>query len=285
VVWIVPEPATNHILYAVVNPAGMAAEFTTTNNTQWVYVGGTDLAVSLLLRQTETSGALRIIAQVQNLGAPTATNTVLSIRRVDSTGTNVIEPPLAIADVASLEPGRLAQVLLELPAGTQPEGDAFYQLHADETGLIADVDTYNNTTTFSVNLWRDADSDGIPDGWMTACFGHSTGLENDLSRAPDDPDGDGVSNLAEYLAGTDPKDAHSYLRMTSINDTGASGLQIAWGSSANRLYSIQRASAIAQGGVGFTNLAEHVLSTPPENVYLDLTATNGMSFFYRVKVE
>ena len=32
--WIVPEPATNHVLYAVVNPAGLATEFDGTNNIQ-----------------------------------------------------------------------------------------------------------------------------------------------------------------------------------------------------------------------------------------------------------
>ena len=52
----------------------------------------------------------------------------------------------------------------------------------------------------------------------------------------------------------------------------------------NKLYSIQRAIALS-GGLGFTNIAEHILSTPPENVYLDATATNRPSLFYRVRVE
>jgi hypothetical protein len=39
------------------------------------------------------------------------------------------------------------------------------------------------------------------------------------------------------------------------------------------------------GGATFTNLAEHILSTPPQNVYLDLSATNANIFFYRIKVE
>jgi hypothetical protein len=35
----------------------------------------------------------------------------------------------------------------------------------------------------------------------------------------------------------------------------------------------------------FTNLAEHTLSTPPQNVFLDTTATNANQFSYRIKVE
>ena len=74
------------------------------------------------------NGAVRVIAQVQNLGAPTATNSVLAIRRNGDTAT-----PLATVDVPMLEPGRLAQVALDLPPGTQPEGETIYRLFADET--------------------------------------------------------------------------------------------------------------------------------------------------------
>jgi len=37
--------------------------------------------------------------------------------------------------------------------------------------------------------------------WMVQYFGHATGQAGDLSRAQDDVDGDGVSNLAEYSLG------------------------------------------------------------------------------------
>ena len=119
---------------------------------------------------------------------------------------------------------------------------------------------------------------------MMQYCGHPTGQASDLSRAQDDADGDGVSNLAEYLAGTNPKDAHSYLSITGIGLGGTNGVQIAWGSASNKLYSLQRAVALI-GGLGFTAIAEHILSTPPENVCLDASATNRPSLFYRVRVE
>jgi hypothetical protein len=59
----------------------------------------------------------------------------------------------------------------------------------------------------------DSDGDGIPDAWMIQNFGHPTGLASDHSRAQDDPDGDGMSNLQEYIAGTDPLDAQSCLKL------------------------------------------------------------------------
>jgi Tol biopolymer transport system component len=58
--------------------------------------------------------------------------------------------------------------------------------------------------------FNDQDGDGIPDAWMLAHFGHATAQTADNSRAQDDADGDGQSNLEEFLAGTDPMDATSY---------------------------------------------------------------------------
>jgi hypothetical protein len=59
----------------------------------------------------------------------------------------------------------------------------------------------------------DSDGDGIPDSWMIQHFGHATGLASDHSRAQDDADGDGMSNLQEYLAGTDPLNPQSCLKL------------------------------------------------------------------------
>jgi glycosidase len=55
-----------------------------------------------------------------------------------------------------------------------------------------------------------SDSDGIPDWWRLAYFGHALGSAADLSRGSDDADGDGVSNLTEYLHGTDPLNSASF---------------------------------------------------------------------------
>ncbi|MBN1674184.1 MAG: hypothetical protein JXR37_24255, partial [Kiritimatiellae bacterium] len=50
---------------------------------------------------------------------------------------------------------------------------------------------------------EDADFDGMHDDWETA---HLSGLSDPSDRsASGDPDGDGLSNLEEYIAGTDPR--------------------------------------------------------------------------------
>jgi hypothetical protein len=276
-VWVVPEPATNHVLYAVADPAGAITEFDEANNQQSLSIGGTDLSVSVVSQLAETNGAVRVIAQVQNIGAPSATNSVLAIRRFRDTNA-----PLATVSVPPLDPGRLAQVALDLPPGTQPEGDQVYTLHADETAVTGDVATDNNTTSFAVTLQTDSDGDGIPDTWMMQYFGHPTGLAGDKSQAQDDADGDGASNFAEYLAGTSPNDPSSYLRMTGLAQYGTNGVLVAWGSATNKLYTLQRTDSLL---LPFTDMTQHIPSTPPETSYLDTTATNASQFFYRVRVE
>jgi hypothetical protein len=57
----------------------------------------------------------------------------------------------------------------------------------------------------------DSDSDGIDDAWETANFGNLTD-----ANANSNWDGDGQSDLAEYLSGTAPKDASDYLHITGI---------------------------------------------------------------------
>ena len=55
--------------------------------------------------------------------------------------------------------------------------------------------------------FTDSDNDGIPDAWMVKYFGHPTGQASDKSLATDDPDSDGLTNLQEYKAGTNPTKA------------------------------------------------------------------------------
>ncbi len=65
--------------------------------------------------------------------------------------------------------------------------------------------------------------DGIPNGWK-----QQYGLDPlDPNVANEDPDGDGMSNLREYLAGTDPTNSASGFRITSVVPTGSDVL-VSW---------------------------------------------------------
>ncbi len=86
----------------------------------------------------------------------------------------------------------------------------------------------------------DADHDGIPDAWELANFGNLI-----TANAAGDYDGDGLSDLNEYIAGTDPKDPGSNLRITScVAGSGGSPTSLTWLSQPMRQYRILRTGSL-----------------------------------------
>ena len=121
----------------------------------------------------------------------------------------------------------------------------------------------------------DADGDGLPDAWETA-NGFNPGSAADAAR---DADGDGFSNLVEYRAGTGPRDALSYLRLTGFEmDAGAP--RFTWNAAAGRIYRI----AASPDLVSWTAAPESVMlpdADGPVSVRLRSAAPRA---FYRLEL-
>ncbi|MCX6896709.1 MAG: alpha-amylase family glycosyl hydrolase [Verrucomicrobia bacterium] len=92
-----------------------------------------------------------------------------------------------------------------------------------------------------------------------------------------DSDGDGMSNAAEDLAGTNPLDSASALRILSF--TGGSTLT--WSSVTGRTYKVLAASAL---GAGFTPASGVITGASATASWLDPNATNAAKF-YRVQLQ
>ena len=121
----------------------------------------------------------------------------------------------------------------------------------------------------------DSDGDGIPDWWMMKYFGHPTGQASDHSLASDDYDGDGVSNLQEFLAGTDPTDRNSVFRLWAAVPTGNT-MNLTWPAVPGKSYAVQYK----------TRLEDPAWLTAPGNVWVTgsqgsypATVTQSNSFF------
>jgi hypothetical protein len=85
----------------------------------------------------------------------------------------------------------------------------------------------------------DTDGDGIPDSGED-----QMGLaRNDPHDAALDPDGDGMTNLQEYLAGTNHLDADSHLRIDGSALAGS--VTVSFQAVAGRTYSVLRATSIS----------------------------------------
>ena len=94
----------------------------------------------------------------------------------------------------------------------------------------------------------DSDGDGIPDSWMSQHFGHIGALASDYSRAQDDPDNDGMSNLQEYLAGTDPLDPLSCLQLQFRRPSpGTPGPELSFTAMAGIDYTLQYCDDLSSG--------------------------------------
>jgi hypothetical protein len=115
----------------------------------------------------------------------------------------------------------------------------------------------------------------LPVDWELTYFGH-TGIDP-LA----DPDGDGMNNLAEFRAGTDPNDALSELLITEIKpDTN--GVRLKWLSADDRNYALQRASSLS---AAFVDVATGIPGTAPTNTYVDVTGPSTGPFFYRLRID
>lgn len=96
-----------------------------------------------------------------------------------------------------------------------------------------------DTSEFSHFAMLDSDGDGMPDGWETRYFGSATG--GDPAGHGDD---DGIPNLDEFNADTDPTDGDSFLHIVRSDTRDLLALRatlVAYPSSAYRQYRVEHA--------------------------------------------
>jgi Tol biopolymer transport system component len=89
--------------------------------------------------------------------------------------------------------------------------------------------------------WGTTDTvgDGIPDEWRAYYFGGTGTTTNSQSCATCDPDGDGMSNLQEFLAGTDPTNPSSVLSLQVTSVTSGGSITLSWPAVPGKIYSVQ----------------------------------------------
>jgi hypothetical protein len=141
----------------------------------------------------------------------------------------------------------------------------------------------NATTTVTLTQLVDTDGDGLSDTEET------TGLDNVLTAAnpngkitnPSDPDTDhdGASDGDEAVAGTDPTDATSNFRVTSVAVAGG-GCTVEWTAVAGKVYELQSRDALTNPWLPLTNISATVSGVT------NVVDNPGVALerFYRVRV-
>ncbi len=174
----------------------------------------------------------------------------------------------------------LGTLTITIPANAT--GSSAYAIHFDHAsgspnGLVSFP---RSTRTGLITLTSRTSSiynDGIPDSWRLRYFGT---IYNLLSQASADADGDGMNNWQEYVAGTDPTDRASMLRVGPDRSVPQSQAPlIHWPSVLNKQYVIERASRLfpANWSAISTNTG-----TGGDMQFQD--STSGPARFYRVRV-
>lgn len=123
----------------------------------------------------------------------------------------------------------------------------------------------------------DLDGNGLPDDWETWFFGF-VGVDPN-----GDDDGDGLSNWAEYRAGTDPTDPNSVFKFVHYFPHPAGGFQVEWSSAEGRFYRLERSTTLLQNS--WSLVRTNIAATPPTNTFHDVNALPPGPWFYRLRLE
>ena len=146
------------------------------------------------------------------------------------------------------------------------------------TGWYVDSVQVFSTSYASASI--DSDGDRIPDGYELA-----HGLNpNDPTDAARDTDGDGLTNLQEYIAGTDPAVASSSLQVSAVTRDAATGVTTFSFPSVNgKLYRVEFNNDLANAN-GWAVLEDNVPGTGAAVPIQDAAAAGQPQRFYRVRV-
>ena len=176
-----------------------------------------------------------------------------------------------------------------------PDGRSYAGLVAEEDAIVGNP---GETKTLNIVLASDADKDGVADEYLESIeyWMWQRGIDGPYD-AQADYDGDGQSNYAEYIAGTNPCDATDRFSVRQmaceegIEDYVKLRVPVVQG----RSYSVAAADSLAKSVWRLIPFAEDP-SMPPESTYLNtgpaevgyrtiFVKKDGPQHFYKVKVE
>jgi hypothetical protein len=151
---------------------------------------------------------------------------------------------------------------------------AFYNTPPSQTSTLVS----GGTITFTGNYtFADANANGMADGWETAYFGSVS-----PTRTPTtDSDGDGLSDYAEFVAGSSPTNSASALRASAVVQPVSGGLQLKWPSGAGHGYRVLATS----NAVLWTPYSDWIRATGLTTTWTAPPRTNGAPHLFRIEAE
>ena len=127
-----------------------------------------------------------------------------------------------------------------------PDGQIFEGLVSEG---VATIGKPGELKTLSVALGTDANGDGVADEYVDALAYLMWKNKKSTYEAGEDWDGDGASNFAEYVAGTNPFDAKDRfsVRQMAVDEGYEDYLKLTFLANQGRTYSVTTKDDLAQG--------------------------------------
>ncbi len=129
---------------------------------------------------------------------------------------------------------------------------------------------YSAVITVSAAL-ADADEDGLPDAWESTYT---------LTDPNADNDGDGQSNHAEYLAGTNPLSVVSTLKIASATRSSASQFELTFPGIAGKIYRVSTSADLST----WTAFSPAILATSTGTESAAIGLTGQTKLFFRIEI-
>jgi YVTN family beta-propeller protein len=179
------------------------------------------------------------------------------LRRSSSVPTNYVsDDPMGFLTLFNVQPSNAGTYRITVTNAANPS-----------PGLTLDPVT--------LTVLPDFDHDGLPDEWESA-NGFAT---NNAADAALDFDSDGQSNAAEYVAGTDPRDPQSFLRVERIFLAGDEAAVVQFPAVSNKTYTVQIRDGLNDSA---WNRWTDVVITRNRLVSLTNTMAGAASRYYRL---
>jgi hypothetical protein len=175
----------------------------------------------------------------------------------------------------------LGQVRFTVPADAQA-GQQYIVRFSNADGA-PDMNTQLDFETVPAVIWigtpAGAPPEMISDEWKTHFFGN---LLNRWAKADADPDGDGVPNLAEFLAGRDPAKLRLHVLSEEWqNSLKQNGFKLQWFAAPGKRYLVER----ADGDIGGNWTAVTTVEGLGDLQEILDTDTNQKARFYRIRLQ
>jgi hypothetical protein len=149
-------------------------------------------------------------------------------------------------------------------------------IYSANCGWISLSNAFAHVQTDTIVAGADSNTNGLADAWELQNFGY-IGVDPNA-----DPDNDGMSNLQEYRAGTDPNNGSDYLKFTAYS-AAPGGIQstATWSSVSTRLYYVEKTDGL--GTNAWTDSGLGIITPDGATTTRNFSDTNIPARFYRVR--